>query len=204
MQITIISGSHRQDAQSARIARYVQHTLLKDGLCDRAEIIDLANNPLPLWDESIWASNPTWEERLAPLRQQLAGSDALVVVAPEWHGMVPSGLKNFFLLFGWAELGHKPALPVAVSSVDGGAYVIAELRMSSYKNNRLCYLPEQVIVRNVEKVLHDDPERNDAEADAYFRQRFDYALRLLREYALSLRQVRASEACDFSTFGNGM
>ncbi len=45
---------------------------------------------------------------------------ALFVIAPEWHGMVPAALKNFFLL--WAatgELSHKPALPCAVSAAEG-------------------------------------------------------------------------------------
>ena len=41
--------------------------------------------------------------------------------------------------------------------------------MSSYKNNRLCYIPEHVIVRNVEKVLNGNSEENDSSADAYFR-----------------------------------
>ena len=68
--------------------------------------------------------------------------------------MVPAALKNFFLL--WAatgELSHKPALPCAVSAGEGGAYVISELRMSSYKNNRLCWLPEQLIARQVKSIL---------------------------------------------------
>ena len=46
---------------------------------------------------------------------------------------MPAGLKNFFLLFGQNELGQKPALMVTVSSGDGGAYLVAELRMSTYK-----------------------------------------------------------------------
>ena len=73
-----------------------------------------------------------------------------MVIAPEWHGQVPAGLKNFFLICGRAEVGHKPALITTVSSGDGGAYPVAELRMSSYKNNRICYIPEQLIIRNVE------------------------------------------------------
>ena len=67
--------------------------------------------------------------------------------------MVPAGLKNFFLCFGRNELAHKPGLIVGVSSADGGVYPVAELRMSSYKNSRICYIPEQLIVRNVESVL---------------------------------------------------
>ncbi len=76
--------------------------------------------------------------------------------------------------------------------------------MSSYKNNRICYIPEQIIVRNVEKVLNDDPAHNNAAADDYFRNRIRYALTLLREYAMALSQVRASAASDRSVYKNGM
>jgi hypothetical protein len=76
--------------------------------------------------------------------------------------------------------------------------------MSSYKNNRICYIPEQVIVRNVESVLNDTAADNDPGADPYFRERFAYALGILREYAMALRQVRDSGATDLSQFKNGM
>ncbi|MGD8843448.1 MAG: NADPH-dependent oxidoreductase, partial [Gammaproteobacteria bacterium] len=41
-------------------------------------------------------------------------------------------------------------------------------------------------------------------ADRYFRARFVYALGILREYALALRQVRDSGATDTTEFKNGM
>jgi hypothetical protein len=81
---------------------------------------------------------------------------------------------------------------------------VAELRMSSYKNNRICYLPEHVIVRNVESVLNDDPGANNPDADGYFRKRIRYALGILQQYALALATVRASGATDTGEFKNGM
>ena len=204
MKITIISGSHRKVSQSEKVARFVQRTLEEQKLCEDTWLFSLAENPLPLWDESIWEADPAWEQRLAPISAELASSDAFVVISPEWHGQVPSGLKNFFLMWGKGELAHKPALIITVSSADGGAYPVAELRMSSYKNNRICYIPEQVIVRNVESVLNDDPEQNNADADSYFRERIAYALNILKEYARALAQVRASGAADLSRFKNGM
>lgn len=204
MKITIISGSHRKVSQSEKVARFVQRTLEEQKLCEDTWLFSLAENPLPLWDESIWEADPAWEQRLAPISAELASSDAFVVISPEWHGQVPSGLKNFFLMWGKGELAHKPALIITVSSADGGAYPVAELRMSSYKNNRICYIPEQVIVRNVESVLNDDPAQNNADADSYFRERIAYALNILKEYARALGQVRASGAADLSMFKNGM
>lgn len=204
MKITIISGSHRNNAQSLKIAKYIEKTLQNEGLSDEAWLFSLSGNPLPLWDESIWEGDKDWKDRLTPISEQLSSSDGFVVIAPEWHGQVPAGLKNFFLLWGKGELAHKPALIVTVSSADGGAYPVAELRMSSYKNNRICYIPEQVIVRNVESVLNDNPEDNNKETDEYFRGRFSYALKQLTEYAVALKQVRASGATDLSVYKNGM
>ena len=102
------------------------------------------------------------------------------------------------------ELSHKPALIVAVSSADGGSYPIAELRMSSDKNNRLCYMPEHLIIRNVESVLNEKPEDNNTEADNYFRERIEWVLPQLREYAIALKMVRESGVTQTDKFGNGM
>ena len=157
-----------------------------------------------MWEESIWDDDPAWKVRLDPVARELKQSDGFVVIAPEYQGMVPAGLKNFFLCFGRNELAHKPGLLVGVSSADGGAYPVAELRMSSYKNSRICYLPEHLIVRNVEKVLNEDPRDNDPGADPYFRERIDWVLHQLQQYAIALRQVRESGVTDMSVYRNGM
>jgi len=203
MKITVICGSHREQAQSLKVAGFIQRTLL-NGICDATGLVSLANNPLPLWDMGVWEDEKKWKELLDPIREELVTSDAFVVVSPEWHGQVPAGLKNFFLLFGKNELGHKPALIVTVSAGDGGAYPVAELRMSSYKNSRLCYIPEQVIVRHVEQVLNEDGTENDERSDSYYRARIPWALNILKEYAVALQQVRASGATLTDTFNNGM
>ena len=204
MKISIISGSHRTDSQSFKVAGVIERCLKDNQLCEATYLFNLAGNPLPLWDQGIWDGDPDWKARLAPISKELTESDAFVIISPEWHGQVPAGLKNFFLLWGKGELAHKPALIVTVSSADGGAYPVAELRMSSYKNNRICYIPEQIIVRHVEKVLNDDPAKNDESADSYFRGRIKYALTQLKEYGVALRQVRASGATDRSVYKNGM
>ena len=118
--------------------------------------------------------------------------------------MAPAGLKNFFLMWGKGELAHKPALIVAVSSADGGSYPIAELRMSSYKNNRICYLPEHLIIRNVNTVFNADSSENTDTAQAYFDQRLMYCLTMLKEYGLAFRQIRASGAASLTNFISGM
>lgn len=204
MKITIVSGSHRRDGQSLKVAHHIKASLQTEKICDSVFLLSLSDNPVPLWEEAIWDDDPEWRALLDPLSKVLRESDGFVIVAPEYHGMVPAGLKNFFLCFGRNELAHKPGLLVGVSSADGGAYPLAELRMSSYKNSRICYLPEQLIVRNVESVLNDQPRDNNENADAYFRDRIQWALRQLQQYAVALKQVRASGVTDMSTYRNGM
>ena len=203
MKISIISGSHRNPSQSEKVARHIEKTLQQEHGVE-TWLYTLADNPLPLWDQSLWENNPEWNQRLAPIREQLTSSDGFVIISPEWHGQVPAGLKNFFLLFNRYELGHKPAMIVAVSSADGGSYPVAELRMSSYKNNRICYIPEHVIVRNVENVLNDNAEDNNQEADGYFRERISWSLGILKAYAEAMKPMRESVQLHNDKFGNGM
>lgn len=203
MKVSIISGSHREDAQSLKVAKVIQ-AYLDDGISEESWLFSLSGNPLPLWDQGVWDGDAEWKALLTPIKQQLASSDAFVVITPEWHGQVPAGLKNFFLLFGKNELGHKPALIVSVSSGDGGVYPVAELRMSSYKNSRICYIPEHIILRKVEKVLNENSADNDERSDNYYRERIQWSLNILKHYAIGLNQVRESGATETDKFNNGM
>ncbi len=204
MKITIISGSHRDPSQSEKVARYIEKTLNSSMPDMEASIFSLANNPLPLWDQKVWEDDESWNQLLTPIKKQLSESDAFVVISPEWHGQVPAGLKNFFLLFGRFELGHKPALIVSVSSADGGAYPVAELRMSSYKNSRLCYIPEQLVLRNIETILNEKAEDNNESTDSYFRQRISWSLDILYGYAIALKTMRETTKIHHEMFSNGM
>jgi len=203
MKIAIISGSHRQNSQSIKVAKHIEASLLEHRLADEVYLLSLAGNPLPLWDESIWEGDQTWQSILEPISKELTESDGFVIIAPEYHGQVPAALKNFFLMWKH-ELSHKPALIVGVSSADGGSYPVAELRMSSYKNNKLCYMPEHLIIRNVESVLNENASDNNTEADAYFKERINWTLAQLKEYAIALKQVRDSGVTQTDKFGNGM
>jgi len=204
MKISIISGSHRNPSQSEKIGRYIE-TLLQNEFSDiNPFLYSLADNPLPLWDQSVWENDDKWNERLAPLKEQFSSSDAFVIITPEWHGQVPSGLKNLFLLMSRFELGHKPAFIVSVSSGDGGTYPVAELRMSSYKNNRLCYMPEQLIVRNVEHVFNEKTEDNNERSDNYYKERLNWCLKILIGYGKALKTMRAETEINNDKFSNGM
>jgi NAD(P)H-dependent FMN reductase len=205
MKLGIICGSHRLQSESEKVARHIETALINQSHCDEVYFYNLAGNPLPLWDETIWEGNPEWQQRLDPISAELKSCDGFIVVSPEWHGMAPAGLKNFFLMWtAGGELAHKPALIVTVSTADGGSFPVAELRMSSYKNSRICYLPEHLIIRYVDTVLNADPAKNKAGAHEYFEERLSYCLNMLHQYALAFRQIRASGATSLETYGSGM
>lgn len=201
MKFGIIIGSMQQDSNSAKVGSYLASNLKNSG--HDVFSLDLGKIPLPMWDNSIWKGDKDWAERLGPINAELTTCDGFVVISPEYHGMVPAALKNFFLCFGKEVLGHKPAFIVGVSSGVGGTYPIAELRMSSYKNSRICYTPEHCIVRYADTVLNTDGD-NDAESDAKTRERLDYGLQVLIEYTKALQLVRQSGVIDHEKFPNGM
>ncbi|OLF54539.1 NADPH-dependent FMN reductase [Pseudomonas chlororaphis] len=196
LQIALIAGSSQHDSQSARIARYLGERLLALQLCARTSVLDLGRSPLPLWPSP--EADSAWSHYSATLRE----ADALVVVAPEWNGMACPAIKNFFVYAGHAELGHKPALLVGVSAGVGGAYPLAELRASSYKNCRICYLPEQLIVRQVEQAFHPHPEPTAAQRSLHARA--DWSLGILAEYASAMQPLRTRIDLQAAPFVNGM
>ena len=201
MKYTIVSSSPRSQSQSLKISRFIEQALKKlPGAT--SWLLDLSGNPLPLWDESIWQGAEPWQKTWEPIKSQLQSSDGFIFVVPEWSGMVPPGLKNLFLLSSAYEFGHKPALIVAISASRGGSYPVTELRLSSYKNTRLLYLPEHLILREVEKLFN--PGTPEIEDDIYLRTRLDYCLQLLDQYAQALCKVRSSGVIDHKSFPNGM
>jgi NAD(P)H-dependent FMN reductase len=202
MRFFILSGSHRREAQTLKVAKYVQGVLTREHPGAGTHLYSLSGNPLPLWDETTGgAPDALWD----PISAELSAADALVVVTPEWGGMATPGVKNFLLNCTAAEIGHKPGLIVTVSASRGGSYPVAELRMSGTKNNRLVWLPEHVIIQHAAENLNAPDGAPDlAKEDAFQRKRLRYALRLLEEYGKALRGVRASGAVDHKTFPSGM
>lgn len=196
MNVTLIAGSSQPSSQSAKVARYLAGRLISLEVCTTARVIDLGQTPLPLWPAPI--ADDVWSEQTEHLRR----TDALVVISPEWHGMACPALKNLFVYAGYDELAHKPALLVGVSSGLGGSYPLSELRASSYKNSRICYLPEQLVIRQVDEVMNEPEPTSDN--DLRIRRRSDWALRVLGEYAQSMSGLGSRIQLEHRDFNNGM
>jgi NAD(P)H-dependent FMN reductase len=202
MKIAIICGSQRKKSQTSKVGHYVEQQLVSQG--HDTFLLDLGKNPLANFDDTFWSEkNGPLQQAWKPISDELKSCDGLVVLTPDWHGMVPSVLKNFFLYCGVSETANKPGLIVALSASVGGYLPIAELRISSAKNNRICWIPDHIIVRNV-KSCCNSPTPSENSDDIYIQARLQHSLNLLLEYAKALGQVRQSNVADYGTYQFGM
>ncbi|WP_281647084.1 NAD(P)H-dependent oxidoreductase [Parendozoicomonas sp. Alg238-R29] len=195
-QVLVIAASQQKVSQSRKVADYIKHQV--ENLGAEADVLDLGLNVLPLWSGEP-ASDP---EQMSAIRAQLDGASSFVFVVPEWNGMAPPAIKNLLTWFGAGQFAHKPALLCAISAGQGGAFVIAELRGSSYKNSRICYLPEHLIIRSVGDVVGSENPTD--QSDSYYRDRMDFALKDLLAYDQALAAIRPAALERMKGFTNGM
>ena len=99
------------------------------------------------------------------------------------------------------EVGHKPNLIVSVSAGHGGAFPISELRTSSYKNNKLCHIPDHVIIQKVNKVIGDIEQKN---FDSYILQRLKWSVYVLLQYANAMQKLSIDSLLFDERYENGM
>ncbi|MBD2786047.1 NAD(P)H-dependent oxidoreductase [Xenorhabdus sp. DI] len=198
MKLTIISGSQRPNSHSQRVACYLQKLSYEHGFTD-ITLLDLSKAELPLHDgytTDISAESHPWQAIAPYLRE----SEAFILVTPEWHGMATPALKNFLLHCSVAELGHKPALLTSVSGGINGVYPLCELRMTGFKNNHVCFLPDHLIFRQGENLISNELICH----DEAFETRVNYTLKLLKSYTKALKQVREDVGEESQNYPYGM
>ncbi|MDC1133293.1 NAD(P)H-dependent oxidoreductase [Alphaproteobacteria bacterium] len=194
-----MSASHRKNSQSKKISDLLHKDLLNLESDLSMFSLDLADVLLPLWSPDKKNGQGVWGETWDLLSDNLNKSDGFILVVPEYGGMATPAAKNIFLLCGDGELAHKPGLIVSVSSGNGGAYPIAELRSSSYKNTHIMWIPENIIIRNVEEF---SPGAHGENIPEWLDDRIDYVLKLFLAYASNMKPLR--KIINRRDFGNGM
>ena len=199
MKISIISSSHRINSQSKKISDFLEKNLLKLNNDLDTFSLDLAKSLLPFWSPDKKNGKGIWGETWNSISKNLESSDGFILVVPEYGGMATPAAKNIFLLCGNGEFSHKPGLIVSVSSGNGGAYPIAELRSFSYKNTHIMWIPENIIIRNVEEF---NPGSHGKNIPDWLDDRIDYVLNLLLAYASNIKPLRT--IINRKDFGNGM
>lgn len=161
--------------------------------------LDLSDIQLPLWSPEKKNNKGFWGKPWNKISNSLNQSDGFILVVPEYGGMATPVAKNLFLLCDNGELAHKPGLIVSISSGNGGAYPVAELRSSSYKNTHIMWIPENIIIRNVEEF---NPGAHGDNIPEWLDNRIDYVLKLFLAYSLNMRPLR--DIANMKDFVNGM
>ena len=199
MNISIISTSHQKESQSKRVSEILKKFLFQIDKKVECFNIDVLNSNIPLWSSDKKENLKFWKEDFKKISSDLSSSDGFIFVVPEYGGMATPNAKNFFLVFNSGELFHKPGLIVSISSGNGGAYPISELRSSSYKNSHILWIPENIIIRNVDQFL---PGKHGELIPDWLDDRIKYSCNLLIKYAEYLRPIQ--KIINRKDFGNGM
>jgi len=129
MKITIISGSVRTGRQTPKVAQFLEKKLAEHEVF----LIDLAAYNFPVFEERLrLMSNPP--QILKDLSQQIAQSDALILVSPEYNGTFSAALKNFMDVF-YAEYAKKP---IGIAMVSSGK--MGGMRAAPHLQSQILYL----------------------------------------------------------------
>ena len=198
MKLSIISSSLREDSQSKRIANILKDRIIK--LSNNCDIftVDLINENCPYWSSNK-KENDFYKNKWINISKNFQNSDGFILVVPEYGGMASPLSKNLFLMCDNGEFFHKPGLIVSISSGNGGAYPISELRSSSYKNSHIMWIPENIIIRNVEQF---SPGNHGDLIPEWIDNRIEYACNLLINYAECLKPIQ--KKINRKDFANGM
>lgn len=128
MKLQIIIGSTRPGRQSDRLAKWVANEA-KSLPDTTAELVDLADYDLPMFNEAISPQYNPDRKPSEPVKKwldKLAEADAYVLVTPEYNRSYPAVLKNALDYVDF-QLAKKPVALVAHGST-GGAQAIAHVR----------------------------------------------------------------------------
>ena len=199
MKLSIISTSHRKNSESKRVADSLKKYIYDIDKMIECFILDMFESEIPLWTTEKKQNAKFWDNRYNKISSELDTSDGFLMVVPEYGGMSAPNSKNFFLLFNNGELFHKPGLIVSISSGNGGAYPISELRSSSYKNSHIMWIPENIIIRNVNQF---SPGKHGELIPSWMDNRIEYSLNLLIKYSEYLKPIQ--KCVNRKDFANGM
>ncbi len=200
MNVCILSGGQRKKSNSLKVADYISSQLNKFEI--QPQILDMNSVEVDIWSEEFWVQNSNENKQWQTISNQLKQTDAFIIIAPEYAGMVPPRLKNFLLKCNGTEVGNKPVLLIGISSGRGGTYPLIELRSNAFKNNFMCVIPQSVIVRKVDECFNLEIPENDN--DEVSRNLIAYSLKHLVAYADALKTVREKSISDYKLYPYGV
>lgn len=125
-KIAVVLGAIREGRKTPQQAKWVMNTL--EAMDDvEAELVDLQDYPMPLFDEPISPRyNP--DRKVDPRAQKwldkLVEFEAYVFVTPEYNHSIPGALKNAIDYVDW-QLQRKPAAVVSHGTAGGARAEVA-------------------------------------------------------------------------------
>jgi len=128
LSVAVILGSTRPNRHSEPVARWVMdRAALRTDV--KAELIDLAQVDLPLFDEPMPPIMGAYaHEHTRAWAATVARHDAFVFVSPEYNRSIPAVLKNA-IDFLYREWINKAAGFVSYGADAGGARAVEHLRV---------------------------------------------------------------------------
>lgn len=152
MNITIISGSARQESTTYRAA-----LLLNNWLSNHTEhqvnIIDCRTVDLP-WMEKIYTKVDEVPEHLKSIFELLFNADAFILVTPEYNGSYSSALKN--LLDHLPKQTHKVMGIVTASTGALGGMRAAQQMLLLCAGMFAIACPQFLLIPKVEEQINKD------------------------------------------------
>ena len=156
-KLLIVSGSQRLPSASKQLSDYLCQNKLSSLQDVEYKQLDLASFPSLLNHYgSSSEHNAEMHKNKDDVLSLLYWCDSVIIIAPEWGGMIPPALVNLFLLTanGSANglpLGHKPGFAIGISASGGGANPISLLKAYAAKNSHLSWLSLHAVVNNVDE-----------------------------------------------------
>ncbi|MEU5260990.1 NAD(P)H-dependent oxidoreductase [Amycolatopsis sp. NPDC021455] len=193
MRIAVVLGSTRPGRVGDRVCRFVMD---RAGRVEDAEfaVLDLADHPLPFFDEPLAPLADPARRPSAPVRawlEAMAAADGYVFLTPEYNHAPPAVLKNALDFLATEALG-KPASIVSYStSAHGGASAGLQLRLALSKAGMLP-LPKSLSLARADRLLAPGGELVERSGWASRVAEFvPVSLRDLVDHARALKPLRA-------------
>ncbi len=169
--ILAFAGSARRDSFNKKVVRIAARGAERAGA--KVTLIDLADYPLPLFDQDLEAASGA-PENAAKLLELLKSHDGLMIASPEYNSSISPLLKN---TIDWASRkigdnaslvgfqGKTAVLMSASPGALGGLRALVHLR-AILGNIGVLVLPDQVAVMQAHNALDENGALRDAKQQA--------------------------------------
>jgi FMN reductase len=176
MKILGIAGSLRQDSITNKAILLAMEKIQSTEI--ETEIIQLRDMNLPFCDGGSSYNNYPDVERF---RQKVKQSNAILLVAPEYHGSVSGALKNALDLL---EIEHVKGKVVGLIAICGGVSNTGALNTLRIICRWLhaFVIPEQIVIAEADTAFDIEGKLRDGQLDAKLKEMIDHLVLFASKY----------------------